>query len=76
MRSPGWVRSKTFVLRLRLITIRRKDRNQMFDEEITQSDERVHYAALREINNGILFPHSLLRVTIVPVLLSSSVSFS
>ena len=39
--SRGWVRSrKAFVLGLRRITIRRKEKNQTFDEEISQPGER------------------------------------
>jgi len=34
---------KAFVLLLRRITIRRKEKNQTFDEEISQPGERVHF---------------------------------
>ena len=41
-RPSGCSRSrKAFVLRLRRITIRRKEKNQMFDEEIGQPGERL-----------------------------------
>jgi len=41
-RLPGCSRSrKAFVLRLRRINIRRKEKNQTFDEEISQPGERL-----------------------------------